>query len=136
MIALTSRLPGKSSRTSVHASAVPVTALIATTPPASSNVSSSAARASGFHATCQKWCQPPAAPFATTAASGMRTMTLEVAERETAAERRAPEGAVAAPSGAALPQPPVATPRPCSIFATIPLVGSKNCVFTFVQPPT
>ena len=54
MSVFTSRLPGNSSRTSVHASAVPVTALIATTPPASMNVSSSAARDSRFHATCQK----------------------------------------------------------------------------------
>src|SRR4029077_18392425 len=40
------------------------------------SVNSSAARASGFHATCQKWCQPPCAPFATSAASGTSTMTL------------------------------------------------------------
>ena len=53
-IAFTIRFPGNSSRTRVHANAVPVTALTRTTPPASSNVSSSAARASGFHATCQK----------------------------------------------------------------------------------
>ena len=76
MSVFTRRLPGNSSRTSVQASAVPVTALIATTPPESSNVSSSAARASGFHATCQKWCQPPLAAFAATAASGTRTMML------------------------------------------------------------
>ena len=28
------------------------------------------------------------------------------------------------------------TPNPCSIFATIPFVGSKNWVFTLFQPPT
>src|ERR1700704_6073688 len=72
----TNRLPGKLSRTSVHASAVPVTALIPTKAAESPSVSSSAALASGFHATCQKWCQPPCAPFATSAASGIRTMTL------------------------------------------------------------
>ena len=72
----TNLLPWKSSRTSVHARAVPVTALIATTAPASPNVSSSAALASGFQATCQKWCQPPCTPFTVSAARGTSTTTL------------------------------------------------------------
>ena len=76
MTELTSFLPRKSSRTSVHASAVPKNALMTTTPAASASVSSSAARDSGFQATSQKCRQPPSVAFATSAARGMRTMTL------------------------------------------------------------
>jgi hypothetical protein len=54
----------------------PETALIATTAAESQSVSFSAATASGFDAAPQKWCQPPPAPFAVSAASGMRTTTL------------------------------------------------------------
>jgi hypothetical protein len=72
----TSDLPGKRSRTSTQAIAVPLTALIATTAAASSSVSFSAATASGFEAACQKPCHPPPIPFAARAASGIRTTTL------------------------------------------------------------
>src|SRR5438105_3039296 len=72
----TKLLPWKSSRTSVQASIVPVTALIATTAAARPSVSSRAAFDSGFQATCQKWCQPPWVAFTASAASGTSTTTL------------------------------------------------------------
>ena len=55
---------------------VPVTALIATTMSEAANVSFRVATASGRVTSSQKLAQPPSNAFATTAAIGIRTMTL------------------------------------------------------------
>jgi hypothetical protein len=76
MIEFTQRLPGKSSRTSTQAMIVPATALIATTITEAIRVSLSAATACGELTASQNSPSPPSNDFATTAASGMRTIRL------------------------------------------------------------
>src|SRR3954451_15853377 len=74
--ALTNALPRKRSRTSTHATSVPAAALIAATRIDRTSVSFSAATACGAVTASQNACRPPAVERATTAASGMSTMTL------------------------------------------------------------
>src|SRR5437763_13840352 len=76
MSALTTRLPGNSSRTSTHAINVPVTALIAATPSDATSVSSSAETASRPVTACHAAARPPSVALTATAASGRRTITL------------------------------------------------------------
>src|SRR5947209_16256922 len=75
MIALTSALPRKSSRTRTHAVIVPSTALIKATMKAAPNVSFSAATVSGLDTICQKPCAPLFFDSQSSAASG-RTTTM------------------------------------------------------------
>src|SRR4051794_10441611 len=74
--ALITRLPGNSSRTSTQATTVPKTALIAATTSAVSSVSSSALTDWRLETVSQKCAMPPSVDFATTAASGRRTIRL------------------------------------------------------------
>ena len=76
MIALTSALPRKSSRTSTHAISVPVTMLISATSAEIATVRISAARAAGAVIASHNSAGPPSSDLNTTAASGSRTMTL------------------------------------------------------------
>jgi hypothetical protein len=69
-------LPGKLSRTSTHAIAVPAIAFTRTTISDEIRVSSSADLASGVVTCVQKASSPSANPFEATAAIGMRTITL------------------------------------------------------------
>src|SRR5919199_4814102 len=71
--AFTSPCPTKRSRTSTHASTVPMTALIAATTTAAMSVSFSAATASGAETAAQKPCRPSRVERQTSAASGRRT---------------------------------------------------------------
>src|SRR5919202_6401549 len=96
MSALTRPLPRKRSRTSTHATSVPASALIAATASAARIVSRSDATACALVTASQKAAAPPSVERATTAASGMRTMTLS--------------HSVATPSARA-PEPPQAAPR-------------------------
>src|SRR3954467_1574117 len=75
MSALTNALPRKRSRTSTHATRVPASALTAATKIDTSSVSFSAATAGGAVTASQNACRPPSVERATTAASGIRTMT-------------------------------------------------------------
>ena len=76
---LTIRLPGNSSRTRTQAMIVPATALIATTIAEAIRVSFSAATACGAVTSSQNEASPPSNDFATTAASGIRTIRLRYA---------------------------------------------------------
>src|SRR3954452_16744448 len=76
MSALTSALPRKLSRTSTHATSVPASALTAATRIDRTSVSFSAATACGAVTASTNACRPPSVERATTAASGIRTMTL------------------------------------------------------------
>src|SRR3954466_12854023 len=73
--ALTNALPRKRSRTSTHATSVPATALTAATRIDRTSVSFSAATACGAVTASTNACRPPSVERATTAASGIRTMT-------------------------------------------------------------
>ena len=73
------RLPGNSSRTITQAMIVPKTALIATTIADAPRVSFSAAIACGVVTSSQNEDSPPSNDFATTAASGIRTIRLRYA---------------------------------------------------------
>src|SRR3954464_12539746 len=75
MTALTNALPRKRSRTSTHATSVPATALTAATRIDRTSVSLSAATACGAVTASTNACRPPSVERATTAASGIRTMT-------------------------------------------------------------
>src|SRR4051812_2658785 len=75
MSALTTDLPRKRSRTSTHATSVPATALSAATRIDRISVSFSAATACGAVTASTNACRPPSVERATTAASGIRTMT-------------------------------------------------------------
>src|SRR5690349_14271288 len=79
MTASTSPLPGKLSRTSIQAVAVPAIALTTAQTAASSSVSFSAAVASGSVAWCQNSARPPLRALQTSAASGSRTTRLRYA---------------------------------------------------------
>src|SRR4051795_11693931 len=74
--ALTNALPRKRSRTSTHATSVPATALIAATRIDRTSVSLSAATACGAVTASQNAARPPSVERATTAASGISTITL------------------------------------------------------------
>src|SRR3954453_10123685 len=76
MSALTSARPRNRSRTRTHATSVPATALIAATRIESSSVSFSAATAWRAVTASTNAPRPPSVERATTAASGIRTMTL------------------------------------------------------------
>src|SRR5215218_5227761 len=76
MRASTAPRPGKRSRTRTHAMSVPATALIAATATDRISVSRSAATAWRLETAAQNASRPPSVERATTAASGMRTMTL------------------------------------------------------------
>src|SRR3954468_2011937 len=76
MTALTNALPRKRSRTSTHATSVPATALIAATRIDRTSVSLSAATACGAVTASQNAARPPSVERATTAASGISTITL------------------------------------------------------------
>src|SRR2546421_7979578 len=80
MIALTSALPRKSSRTRTHAVIVPSTALIKATMKAAPNVSFSAATVSGLDTICQKPCAPLFFDSQSSAASGRTTTTIRNVE--------------------------------------------------------
>src|SRR3954469_24195612 len=75
MSALTNALPRKRARTSTHATRVPASALTAATRTARTSVSFSAATACGAVTASTNACRPPSVERATTAASGIRTMT-------------------------------------------------------------
>ena len=76
MIALTSDLPRKSSRTSTQAVIVPSTAFRSETASDAPTVSFSAATASGLETASQKDCDPSLVASQTSAASGSPTMTI------------------------------------------------------------
>src|SRR4029453_2566359 len=76
MRALTTRLPGNSSRTSTQAMTVPITTLPAATTRATAKVRRSAARAWGRVAASQKAPQPSLPERHTTAVSGRTTIRL------------------------------------------------------------
>src|SRR6266511_5454093 len=76
MSALTTRLPGNSSRTSTQAMTVPTTTLIATTTSATAKVRRRAASACGVVAARQKAPQPSRLERQTTAVSGRTTIRL------------------------------------------------------------
>src|SRR3954453_23472805 len=95
--ALTSRLPGNSSRTRTQAGTVPKTALIAATSSDASSVSFSALTDWRLETVSQKCAIPPSVDFATTAARGRSTIRLShtvvtprpsIPGRPTAATRR------------------------------------------------
>src|SRR4051795_1993705 len=73
--ALTNALPRKRSRTSTHATSVPATALTAATRIDRTSVSLSAATACGAVTASQNAARPPSVERATTAASGISTIT-------------------------------------------------------------
>ncbi len=70
------RWPGKRSRTSTHATIVPITAPIAATTSETTSVITSAFTASGLVTESQNVPRPCENAFAATAASGIRTITL------------------------------------------------------------
>src|SRR6187200_243865 len=94
--ALMTPLPRKRSRTSTHATSVPVTALIAATASEHPSVSLSAATAWRLVTADQNASSPPSVERASSAASGTRTMTLSQS--------------VASPNPSA-PGPPTTAPR-------------------------
>ncbi len=73
MTALTSDLPGKSSRTSTQEMARPAMELTTATMAERTSVSSSADTATGLVTSAQNVLQPPLNALATTAASGSST---------------------------------------------------------------
>jgi hypothetical protein len=75
MIAFTSALPKKSSRTSTHAVIVPITAVINATAKAAPTVSFSAETASGLETTSQKPRAPSLEDSKSSAASGSATIS-------------------------------------------------------------
>ena len=76
MSALTTRLPGNSSRTSTHAMSVPMTALTSATTADASRVTARAASATGAVTASQKPARPSSKARAVSAARGSSTMTL------------------------------------------------------------
>src|SRR5687767_10359557 len=104
MRALTTRLPGNSSRTSTQAMTVPMAALPAATARATAKVRRSAARAWGWVAASQKAPQPSRVERHTTAVSGRTTIRLRY--RVTVPR-----------SSAAPPRTPVPTRRRTSVLA-------------------
>src|SRR3954447_4106773 len=93
MTALTNALPRKRSRTSTHATSVPAAALIAAARIDRTSVSFSAATACGAVTASQNAARPPSSERATTAASGMRTMTLSHSVATPSASAPDPPGA-------------------------------------------
>src|SRR4051794_27708393 len=91
--ALTAALPRKRSRTRTHATSVPATALTAATRTEMSSVSFSAATACGAVTASTNACRPPSVERATTAASGIRTMTLSQSVATPSASVPDPPGA-------------------------------------------
>src|SRR4051812_4470894 len=91
--ALMTALPRKRSRTSTQATSVPATALIAATRIDTMSVSFSAATACGAVTASQKAPSPPSSERATTAASGIRTMTLSHSVATPSASAPDPPGA-------------------------------------------
>src|SRR3954453_10818088 len=91
--ALMTALPRKRSRTSTQATSVPATALIAATRIDRTSVSFSAATACGAVTASQKAPSPPSSERATTAASGIRTMTLSHSVATPSASAPDPPGA-------------------------------------------
>jgi hypothetical protein len=90
----TNRMPGKRSRTSTQAIAVPMTALTAVTPSELSSVNRMAASDSGRLSADQKPDHPAPVAFATIAASGSSTSTLsQVTAKAEPDRRRARSGA-------------------------------------------
>ena len=76
MTASTSRLPGKSSRVSTHATSRPKTTLITVTPSETVNVTRNDSSAACDVTVSQNAFQPPPAACHRIAASGSSTMTL------------------------------------------------------------
>ena len=76
MSALTRLLPRKSSRTSIHATRVPMTTLTRATTADVPRVTRSAASAAGAVIASQNSPSPPDSPVNVMAASGSRTITL------------------------------------------------------------
>src|SRR4051794_16445088 len=91
--ALMTALPRKRSRTSTQATSVPATALIAATRIDTISVSFSAATACGAVTASQKAPSPPPSERATTAASGIRTITLSHSVATPSASAPDPPGA-------------------------------------------
>ncbi len=76
---LTIRLPGNSSRTSTQAISVPITALMAATTSETISVRRIAACACGVVTASQNAATPPSSDCTTTAASGIRTISVSQA---------------------------------------------------------
>src|SRR4051794_37477037 len=91
--ALMAALPRKRSRTRTHATRVPATALTAATRIEMRSVSFSAATACGAVTASTNACRPPSVDRATTAASGIRTMTLSQSVATPSASGPEPPGA-------------------------------------------
>src|SRR3954447_15732771 len=112
--ALTNALPRKRSRTSTHATSVPATALTAATRIDRTSVSLSAATACGAVTASQNAARPPSVDRATTAASGISTMTLSHSVATPSASVPDPPGAAGESArrraggraGGAAPAPP------------------------------
>src|SRR3954454_18235075 len=110
--ALTIPRPRKRSRTSTHATSVPATAFTAATAIERSSVSFSAATAWRPETASQKAPSPPSVDRATTAASGIRTITLS--------------HSVATPSASA-PEPPGAAEERARRRKTDPPAACAGC---------
>src|SRR3954466_2065537 len=108
MTALTNALPRKRSRTSTHATSDPATALTAATRIDRTSVSLSAATACGAVTASQNAARPPSVERATTAASGISTMTLSHSVATPSASVPEPPGAAEESAGrrAVTPDPP------------------------------
>src|SRR5256714_1779953 len=105
--AFTSPCPTKRSRTSTHASTVPMRALSAATTTAATSVSRSAASASGAETAAQKPCRPSRVERQTSAARGRRTTKpryIVASPCATGARTRRGRGG-AATAAALLPKP-------------------------------
>src|SRR4051794_15365971 len=112
--------PRKRSRTSTQATSVPATALTAATRMDNTSVSLSAATACGALTASQKAPSPPSVDRATTAASGIRTITLSHSVATPSAS--APEPPGAAEERARRPK----TDPPAACAAVSASLGSGN----------
>ena len=133
MIALTTPCPRNRSRTRIHATIVPITALIRQTATETKRVSLSAATACGSVIASQKPPRPALPACHISAASGRMTIRLRYA---VASPIAIPGPGVADRGGPGQCVRASAQP-PCLrwIFVTIPFRGSKNSLSTFAQPP-
>ena len=121
---------------------VPATALIATTIADATRVSFSAATACGVVTSSQNDARPPSNDFATTAASGIRTIRLRYVTTRPRVSPGPPRpslrpglGGASAAVATAPWLTPSQPPGSRSISATVPFSGSKNSVVTSSQPP-
>src|SRR5437588_4712652 len=107
--AFTTPRPTKRSRTSTHASTVPITALIAATTTAATSVSFSAATASGAETACQKPWRHSRLERQTSAASERRTTKPRyIVANPCTTGARTPRGRGAATAAALLAKPRLA----------------------------